>query len=141
MSTPVLTTRHPIAAPLAPVSFRAAPAADPWPLPAPDAAGTAEGDELRATVALHLQRVLAVGRVAEVLRAIALDAVAPDTIGRRGPGDGGRPADMVRMPVERATSAALAALESELAEQMRGVPAEVLADLGRQRARAALGHE
>jgi hypothetical protein len=141
MNTHILSTRRPIAAPLAPVSLRTTHVADPWPLPVPGAAGTAEGDELRATVSLHLHRVFAVGRVAEVLRAIALEVVAPDTIGRTGPGAWRRPAELVRVPVERATAAALAALASDLAAQLRGLSAESLADIDRQRVRAALGHE
>jgi len=99
----------------------------PWP---------AADDE--SLLAARLRHVHGHGRIAEVLSAVALDALAVNRWTDLGAADGERLGTLLRPPVSTAATAALDQLSRELEAALSGEP-ELVERLERLRRRTELG--
>jgi len=94
------------------------------------------GDE--SLLATRLRHVHGHGRIAEVLSAVALDALAVNRWTDLGAADGERLGTLLRPPVSTAATAALDQLSRELEAALSGEP-ELVERLERPRHRTELG--
>ena len=94
------------------------------------------GDE--SLLATRLRHVHGHGRIAEVLSAVALDALAVNRWTDLGAADGERLGTLLRPPVSTAATAALDQLSRELEAALSGEP-ELVERLERLRRRTELG--
>ena len=94
------------------------------------------GDE--SLLATRLRHVHGHGRIAEVLSAVALDALAVNRWTDLGAADGERLRTLLRPPVSTAATAALDQLSRELEAALSGEP-ELVERLERPRHRTELG--
>ncbi|HEY5482395.1 MAG TPA: hypothetical protein VIK31_01095 [Propionibacteriaceae bacterium] len=94
------------------------------------------GDE--SLLATRLRHVHGHGRIAEVVSAVALDALAVNRWTDLGAADGERLGTLLRPPVSTAATAALDQLSRELEAALSGEP-ELVERLERLRRRTELG--
>ena len=97
----------------------------------------ARGDD-ESLLATRLRHVHGHGRIAEVVSAVALDALAVNRWTDLGAADGERLGTLLRPPVSTAATAALDQLSRELEAALSGEP-ELVERLERPRHRTELG--